>query len=146
MSVHPLAPRGLRAVLRTSDTRPEQVPFALEPVTEIAAPVRTSGDLLLIQLGELEAESPGAAALAVPRSVHLPEGAFVVVLPTARREKGLFAKLLPAKKVPAHVACAALLARGYVDIERGECPAGAGVLVVGAVPVRSSRVSASVPE
>ncbi len=138
MSVRSLAPRGLRAVLRTSDTRPEHVPFALEPVTELTAPVRTGGDLLVIQLGELEAESAGAASFAVPRSLDLPEGAFVVVLPTARREKGLFAKLLPAKKVPAHVACAALLARGYVDIERGECPAGAGVLVVGAVPIRSS--------
>lgn len=135
----PLSPRGVRAVLRASDTRPEHVPFALDLVTEAVAPVRGRGDLLLVQLTEIEAESAAAASTALPRASDLPEGVFVAILPTARREKGLFAKLMPAKKVKAHVACAALLARGYVDIERGECPAGAGVLAVGAVEVRSSR-------
>ncbi len=138
----PLSPRGLRAVLRASDARPEHVPFALEAVTEVAAPTRARGDLLLVQLTEIEAESVAAASASVPRAADLPEGTFVAILPTARREKGLFARLMPAKKVKAHVACAALLARGYVDIERGECPAGAGVLVVGAVPLRSSREGA----
>jgi hypothetical protein len=129
-------------VVRSSDTRPEHVPFALEAVTESAAPVRVRGDVLLVQLTEIEAESAAAASASVPRAADLPEGAFVAILPVARREKGLFARLMPAKKVKAHVACAALLARGYVDLERGSCPAGAGVLVVGAVPIRSSREGA----
>lgn len=143
MSPHfPLSPRGVRAVLRTGAARPEHVPFALELVAEAVAPVRGRGDLLLVQLTELEAESAAAASAALPRASDLPEGAFIAILPTARREKGLFAKLMPAKKIKATVACAALLARGYVDIERGECPAGAGVLAVGAVRIRSSREGA----
>jgi hypothetical protein len=129
-------------VVRSSDTRPEHVPFGLEAVTESAAPVRVRGDVLLVQLTEIEAESAAAASASVPRAADLPEGSFVAILPVARREKGLFARLMPAKKVKAHVACAALLARGYVDLERGSCPAGAGVLVVGAVPIRSSREGA----
>ena len=91
------------------------------------------------------AESASAAALtaALPAPNALPVGAQLVVLDHARREPGLFARVLPRRRVAPEDACAALLACGYADIRRGLCPSGAGVLVIGRVSGPSRAVAST---
>lgn len=104
-------------------------PFALKSVHE-AGP----DTLRVVWVDAEDAASAGAVASALVDAEALPAGARVAIVDRARRAPGLLARLRAPLAVAPEDACAALLARGYVAIERGRCPNGAGVLVLGQAP------------
>ena len=107
------------------------VPFGLPLVSDDEA---LDFDILaVVHPSFSEAENARVLAASLPPASTLPAGVTLVVLDQAREREGFLAKLLPRRRVAAEDACAALLARGYVEIARRTCPNGAGVLVSGKV-------------
>lgn len=90
--------------------------------------------LCLVWIAADDAGSARSVASALVEASALPPGTSIVVVDQARRAPGLLARLRSPLGVAAEDACAALLGRGYVAIERGRCPNGAGVLVLGRTP------------
>lgn len=117
------------------------VPFAL-PLAAAEEPL-TREVLGVLLPSHSEAENPRNLALALPLADTLAEGATVAILALAQEREGFLVKLLPRRRIAPEDACAALLARGYVDIRRTPCPRGAGTLVLGSVS--SSREGALRP-
>ena len=105
-------------------------PFALRSIHE-AGP----DTLRVVWVDADDATSAGGVASALVEASAPPAGARVAIVDRARRAPGLVARLRSPLEVAAEDACAALLARGYVGIERGRCPNGAGVLVLARVPI-----------
>lgn len=130
-------PEELRtvAVLRRASAELESAvvyaptPFALKSAHE-AGP----DTLRLLWVDADDAASARAVASALVEAEALPGGARVAIVDRARRAPGLLARLRSPLAVAPEDACAALLARGYVSIERGRCPNGAGVLVLARAP------------
>jgi hypothetical protein len=67
---------------------------------------------------EADVQSPGAVAAQIPDASTLPSRSAVILPPVAAKRGGALSRWLGNRGVPVprHVRCAALLARGYVDI------------------------------
>jgi len=81
--------------------------------------------LVRLDATEADVESPGAIAAQIPDASSLPSRAAVVVPQAATKRGGVLRRWLGDRSVPVprHVRCAALLARGYVDIAADEAQA-----------------------
>lgn len=82
---------------------------------------------LLVRLDATEAdvESAGAIAAQIPEASTLPSRSALVVTQAATKRGGVLRRWLGDRSVavPRHVRCAALLARGYVDIAADDAQA-----------------------
>ena len=88
--------------------------------------------LLVVHPTHEEAEGLLTLIHAVPSADTLAPGTHVAILEMAREREGLVSRLLPRRRVAKEAACAALLARGYVDVRVSECPVRRASIVLGA--------------
>ena len=79
---------------------------------------------------DADVESAATVATQIPHASTLPAGTRVIVAPTALRRRGLLRRFLGDASVPVPKAarCAALLARGYVDVAAREDGSATGVV------------------
>ena len=108
---------------------PTVLPFGLgrPPPSSAEADV-----LLVVHPSHEEAEGLLTLIQAVPSADTLAPGTHVAILEMARERDGLVSRLLPRRRVAKEAACAALLARGYVDVHVSECPVRRASIVLGA--------------
>jgi hypothetical protein len=81
---------------------------------------REEGEPITVRLNatDTDLDEPAAVALQIPPASTLAPGTRVVVLATAKREGGVFGRLLGPRSVavPRSAVCTALLVQGYVEI------------------------------
>jgi hypothetical protein len=95
---------------------------------------RSAGETLTVRIeaSDTDLQEPSAVAGQIPPAITLAPGTRVVVLATAKRDRGLLRRLLGPRSVPVPRAslCTALLVLGYVEISadaagaRGRVPPG----------------------
>ncbi len=128
----PALVRACATLGTTSATQLSPAPFGLEQID--LAPELGADVLRVLWPSSAELETAAALVGALVDARALPGGTLVAVLDHGRRDAGLLARLLPRRRVAPELACAALLARGYVDLRDGVCPTGSGVLALGRAP------------
>ncbi len=107
---------------------PTVLPFGLARPPALA---REHEVLLVVHPTHEEAFDLLGLIHAVPAADTLAAGTHVAVLETAREREGLVSRLLPRRRVAKETACAALLARGYVDVRAEDCPVRRASIVLG---------------
>ncbi len=120
------APSPGRGLLIGGGAPPEKSPFGLDFTAEEGPDVAR-----VLWISPQHVGDAAAVARELPEAASLPRGTQVIVLSEARRGTGILARLLPPRRAPLEVLCAALLSRGYAEIGAGACPSGSGELAWG---------------